>query len=103
MKHLLLGAVLFLSGCSHSIHLVNASGFSPYGWLKSGKLIRAEATKKIYLGFAQDTDYVDQAYEKIQAQCRGGQIKGVTTQFSTSHGFLHWTNKILIQSVCIKS
>lgn len=89
--------------CSHSIHLVQVGEFTPYGRLKSGKLIRAEATQKSIMGFNQETNYVDNAYEKLQDQCKDGAVKGVTTQFSTSHGFFSWTNKILMQGVCVRS
>jgi hypothetical protein len=90
-------------GCSHSIHQVHTSSFAPYGKLKAGKLIRAEAVQKSIMGFNRETDYVDEAYAKLQSKCKAGTIKSITTQFSTSHGFFHWHNKILMQGVCIRS
>ncbi len=92
--------MIVASGCTHSIHIVNAGGYQPYVKPKKGKLIEAESEQFTILGFTGNTDYVDQAYEEIQSQCRKGKITGVTTQFSTSHGFFSWTNKILIRGTC---
>jgi len=35
----------------------------------------------------------------LMTQCNG-RLSAVTTQYSTSHGFLHWTNKIRMQGLC---
>lgn len=97
----LLLAALALGGCSYSIHQVHVSDFGSGGSLKKGKLVSAEATRRIILGFDDDTDYVDDAMQKLMAKCKGGRIQGITTQFSTAHGFFHWTNKIRMEGLCI--
>ena len=95
MKKLLLPVLFVLGGCSHSIHMVNTSGFN------SNDLPSHKKAKNVVLGFAFDTDYVDEARASLLAQCPG-EIKAVSSQFSTSHGFLHWTNKVLMKGVCVQ-
>ena len=93
-------AVVFNS-CTHSIHQVYTSISQPYLSLENERLIRAYSEQTSVLGFNKNTDFVDKAYVKIQRKCQKGTIKGITTQYSTSHGFFHWKNKILIQGFCV--
>ena len=93
--------VLVASACTHSIHLVHVSDFLPYAPGKRGRLVEARSEQFVILGFADDTNYVDRAYDRLQQKCRRGRIKGITTQFSTSHGFFSWTNKILMRGTCL--
>jgi hypothetical protein len=104
MRNVILQAVLplFTMSCTHSVHQVHTSGFTPYKSSKVGKPIQMRTEQFVIMGFTDNTDYVDQAYEGIQSRCVGGKIKGMTTQFSTSHGFFSWTNKILIQGQCLR-
>lgn len=89
------------TGCTHSIHLVHVSDFAPHKPVAAGKLVQAKSEQFTIMGFVSDTKYVDQAYAAIQAKCPNGEIQGVTTQYSTSHGFFSWTNKILIRGLCL--
>ncbi len=91
------------SGCAHSVHQVQVSDFDPFVQIEDGEVVRAQAEQFVIFGFVGQTDYVDQAYSKIQDQCPQGRLTGLTTQFSTSLGFFSWTNKILIQGLCLKS
>ena len=108
MKKLLLSTLaisLFaiLGGCTHSIHMVHTDGFD--GQMPSAskaKYIEARSEQNVVLWFADDTDYVEEAKDKLMKQCDGN-IRAVSTQYSTSHGFLHWTNKILMKGVCVSS
>ena len=99
----LLGSLFLTASCTHSIHDVYTSGFDPYTDFQKGKRIEARSEQFVIMGFAKDTSYVDQAYEQISNQCSGGEVKGLTTQFSTSHGFFSWTNKIFIKGYCFAS
>lgn len=94
-------AVLAITGCTHSIHMVHTDGFGSNMKAKTQntKIVEARAEQKVVLFFAFDTDYVDQAKADLESQCQGN-LQAVSTQFSTSHGFLHWTNKILMKGVC---
>ncbi|GAM63383.1 hypothetical protein JCM19232_1530 [Vibrio ishigakensis] len=53
------------------------------------------------MGFAFDTDYVDQAYAQVLEQCPTG-ASMVNVEYVTDHGFLHWTNKIRVKALCEK-
>ncbi len=55
----------------------------------------------VVLGFVFDNNYLDKAYRRLQSKCKDGYIGGITTQFSTSHGFLSWTNKVLMKGYCL--
>lgn len=99
----LISVVALLSGCTHSLHLAHVSDFSPTfkGYAK-GELVKAQAEQFTILGIVSDTNYVDEAYAKLQRACPNGDIQGITTQYSTSHGFFSWTNYVEMQGLCIK-
>jgi hypothetical protein len=99
---LALTLLLVVSGCTYSIHQVHVSDFEPGTAQKQGKMVEAKTEQFVILYFAFDTDYVKHAYEKLMNSCRGGQIQGITTQYSTSHSFFSWTNKVLMKGLCIK-
>lgn len=102
MKILLIALMsLTFAGCAHSIHQVHTSDFVPMAELESGKVVRGYAEQFVVLGFVYETNYVNQAYADMQRQCPRGQITGITTQISTSMGFFSWTNKALMQGLCI--
>lgn len=100
MLKLLLLLALFV-GCSHSVHLVHVSDFDPYEKYTAGTIVKAETEQFVFMGFRTQTDYVDQAHAKLIAKCPNGDLQGITTRFSTSHGFFQWTNKILMQGLCL--
>lgn len=91
---------LFNTGCAYSVHDVYVSDNQPYAAIEKGDVIRAEAEQFVVMGFVQDTDYVNQAYKKLIAQCPTGNISSVTTQISTALGFFSWTHKALMQGLC---
>lgn len=96
-----LALALLLAGCTHSIHMVHTDGFGYSTPEKSEptNIIEARAEQTVVLFFAFDTDYVDQAKAELESKC-AGDLQAVSTQFSTSHGFMHWTNKILMKGIC---
>lgn len=94
--------LLLLVSCTHSIHQVHLSGHAPYSNKKTGKLIQGYGEQKAILGFVTDTDYVEQARADLMSKCQDGDIKGIYSTFSTSHGFLHWTNKVRMRAVCLR-
>lgn len=97
----LLALTAFSSACSHSIHLVHTGGFDARVKPGVGKVIQARSEQFNIMGFKFDTLYVEEARRELLAQCPNGQIEGITTQYSTSHGFFSWTNKILMKGICI--
>lgn len=106
MKHLLVLSIGFLlTNCAYSVHQVHVSdfkGISGYKKMEQGQIVQGRAEQFVILGFVQDTNYVNVAKNKLIAQCPQGEITGITTQYSTSLGFYSWTNKILMQGLCVK-
>jgi hypothetical protein len=97
------GLALFFAGCTHSLHQVHVSDFSPtYQELSRGRVVQAKAEQFTILGFVMNTDYADQAYAKLKSACPKGAIQGITTHHLTSHGFLSWTNTIEMQGLCVE-
>jgi hypothetical protein len=93
--------LLFTFSCAHSIHMVQTNDFdNSKAQATKAKLITARSEQFVPLWFSFDTNYVNQAYSRLEEKCEGGEIKGITTQYSTSLGFLSWTNKILIKGLC---
>jgi len=103
MKKLCLGFLLLLSvGCAHSIHEVHTSDFLPSSEMAKGRMIKGTSEQFVILGFTGNTDYVNQAYERLMTACPTGAVTGITTQLSTSLGFFSWTNKVLMQGLCVQ-
>ncbi len=95
--------MVLLTGCTYSTHLVHVSDFAPtFQSLEKGSLIESRAEQFVVLGFSSETQYVDQALQALNAQCYNGDIQGITTDFSTAHGFFSWTNFVRMQGLCIK-
>lgn len=105
MRNAIFGIVLFsglgLLGCTHSLHVSDLQDIQPSIHSKSARRIKAESEQFTVLGFVTQTDYVDKAYEDLMRRCPNGEITGITTRFSTSHGFFSWTNRIKMSAWCI--
>ena len=97
---LLFGLTLLLCSCAHSIHQVHVSDFSPYQAASNGQLVSSSAEQFVVLGLVYDTNYVNEAYRQLQAQCPSSEITGITTEYMTSLGFFSWTNKIFMKGRC---
>lgn len=94
--------VVLLSSCAHSVHLNYTSDFSPsFKNYTEGKMVKARAEQLVIMGMVGNTNYVEEAYQKIQAECPNGNLQGVNTQYATALGFLSWTNSIDIKALCI--
>ena len=98
-KLALLLVVGMLSACAHSLHLYQADNLEG----RTGQLIEAQTQQKVILGFTQDTNYANQAYDQLKRQCTNGRVEGINTRYSTSLGFFSWTNKIHMRGYCVKS
>ncbi len=99
---LLLFGLFSAVSCTHSIHQVAVSDYSPFAPYAEGKLVQASSEQTVIMGFTDSTAYVSRAATKLMEQCPEGEIRGITTQYSTSHGFFHWKNKIFMQGLCVK-
>ena len=52
------------------------------------------------LGVTDNTEYVDEAYQRLLDQCQGD-IVGVNTRYSTKLGFLSFKNTVEMQAFCL--
>ena len=96
-------AALTAVGCTHSTHLVHVGDFDPtYAPYARGQWVTAESeTIRESSASLRTPSYVDQAFERLKAQCPGT-VQGLQTEYSTDHGFFSWTNRIRIQGLCLK-
>ena len=92
--------LILLTGCTHSVHLHHVSDSDPITASQQVETLTADSEQQVVLGFAFDTDYVDQARKQLLSQCPG-KLAAVSTRYSTSHGFLHWTNRIHLTGLCV--
>lgn len=94
---------LLLAGCTHSLHISHVSDFSPtMKPYAAGELVKVKKEQFVVMGFVQDTNYVDQAYRDLTSSCPGGSVQGITSQYSTSHGFFSWTHYLEMQGLCVR-
>lgn len=99
---IILTCLLFLFSCTHSVHHFIAGDVIPPQKNEKMTKIVADAEQFVILGFASDTNYADKAVENLRDQCKDGWIHSIGTRFSTSLGFLSWTNKVHIEAICNK-
>ncbi len=103
MKRAFLFATLLLAcaGCTYALHEVHEGDLTRIPTGRDFKRIKSEGEQKVFLGFVQQTDFVNQAYRDLQKQCEGHEVEGIQTRYSTAHGFLSWTNKVVMQGYCV--
>ncbi|MEZ9704315.1 hypothetical protein AB4308_07785 [Vibrio breoganii] len=100
MKKLILLLPFFLAACSSSVHMSQVSN-DPSVHLNNPQTVEVETSQTVVMGFAFDTDYVDDAYAQVMQQCPTG-ASMVNVEYVTDHGFLHWTNIIRMKALCSK-
>lgn len=100
MKKLVVFLPLLLAACSSSVHMSQVSQ-NPSVQVTNPQSMEVETEQTVVMGFAFDTDYVDDAYSQVLQQCPTG-ASMVNVEYVTDHGFLHWTNKIRIKALCEK-
>jgi len=93
------------TGCSYSMHEYQAAGYAapsaPPGPPRQAAWIHASAHQRVILGVTDNTDYVDEAYARLVAQCPGD-IVGLNTRYSTALGFLSYKNTVDVQAFCLQ-
>lgn len=102
-KVILILLMFIVNACTHSVHMVNFTDFKPYSASssKNTKMIEAKTEQFVVLWYADNTNYVNEAYRKLQDQCPHGVVTGIATQYYTSHGFFSWTNHLIMQGQCL--
>jgi hypothetical protein len=104
VKHFTGGLLaLLLVGCTHSLHVAQYSDFGPtYVAFQKGSWVRASTEQFVVLGFAENTNFVDETYQKLKTACPDGVVQGIETQYTTDHGFFSWTNRVKMQGLCVR-
>ncbi len=103
-KKVLCGLLLLLaSGCAYSVHQVYVSDNIPFAALENGEVVKGQGEQFVIFSFTFDSDYVEKARQDLISNCPKGRLTSITTQHSTSLGFFSWTNKVLIQGLCVSN
>ncbi len=102
MKKKSLILLILIFSCTHSVHHFIAGDSIPPQKNEKMTQIKSEGEQFVILGFAYETNYVDKAVEDLRNQCKDGWIHSIGTRFSTSLGFLSWTNKVHLEAICNK-
>ncbi|TWW07875.1 hypothetical protein E3A20_29960 [Planctomyces bekefii] len=92
--------ILALGGCTYSIHQLYVSPMDPkavYG--AGGHWLEVETSDFVILGFATQTNYVEDAFRKLEAKCPG-RISQVTTEHLTAYKFLSYDQKVVLKGYC---
>ena len=64
------------------------------------RVVEARGEQFTVLGMVGQTEYVDDAFRDLQAQCPSGEITGIQTRYSTSLGFFSWTHVVQMRGYC---
>ncbi len=102
LSTLALASALALPGCAHSVHQYAVGDYYAGADKAKGREIVAEAEQFVILSLAFNTDFADEAYDKLLKSCPRGDIIGVNARHSTSMSFLSYTNKLRISATCVE-
>jgi hypothetical protein len=87
------------------MHEYQAAGYAPAtqtaGPTRQAVWIHSRADQRVFLRITDNTRYVDEAYERLVAQCPGD-IVAVNTRYSTQLGFLSYKNTVEMQAFCLR-
>ena len=89
-----------LSGCTHALHVNHTSDYVMDKPIAQYRVVKSRASQESFLGMVGNTDYVDQAFEKLKKTCPDGSVTGIQTRYSTRLSFLSWTHEIQMTGHC---
>jgi hypothetical protein len=90
-----------LSGCTYSVHQVALGNFDDLPPDARLRPIEAEADQEVFVA-SGNTDFADQAMQRLAARCPRGQVVGIQARHSTSLGFMLYTNKLKLSGFCVE-
>ena len=93
---------LLAVGCTHSVHQVSAATAADIPFGAHVRQIEAEDEQHVVLYITDNTDFADEAYDKLIAQCPRGEVVAIEARSSTSHGFLSFDNKFKLTGWCLE-
>ncbi len=95
IKTLPLGGMLLSMGCAS----LNSVSLTPIPSNRS-KMVKAEVSKFIFLGFNFDNDYINPLVENLKQQCPQGVVSGILTKDEIIHYFLAHTHRVVATGFC---
>lgn len=93
---------LLAFGCTHSVHQVSAATDADIPPGAHVRKVEAEAEQHVVLYITDNTDFADEAYRKLIAQCPRGEVVAIEARNSTSHGFLSFDNTFKLSGWCFE-
>jgi hypothetical protein len=90
-----------LAGCTHSVHQVAMGGFDDVPPTARLHPVEVEADQKVFIA-SGNTDFADEAMQRLAATCPTGRIVGISARHSSSLGFLTYTNKLRVTGYCVE-
>jgi hypothetical protein len=90
---------LLLSGCT-SLRTVSLTTIPA----QRNNVVKAEASKLIFLGFNFDNDFVDDMEAQLKRQCQNGVVTGILTKEEVVDYFLFivYSHKVNATGYCVK-
>jgi hypothetical protein len=64
--------------------------------------IEAEADQYVLLGFTDNTDFADEARQRLIDKCPKGRIIGISAKHSTDLGFMAYRNRMRLTGLCVE-
>jgi hypothetical protein len=95
-------AAVGMSACTHSVHINHTSDYRLTQPISDYRRVQAKAEQRVFFGLVTQTDYVNAAYADLEKTCPGGEVTGIQTRYSTSHGVLSWKNEVIMEGYCSK-
>ena len=95
---ILILSLVFLAGCAS----VNSVSLTQVPKDRS-RVVTAQGSRVIFLGFNFDNDYVDRVTEDLKKQCNNGSVTGILTKDETILYFLFFVYKkqVTAQGYCV--
>ena len=91
-----------LVSCTYALHQVHEGDIERIPTGREFRRVKSQAEQFVVLGFVRQTDYVDKAFGDLARSCAEREVEGIQTRYSTAHGFLSWTNKVVMQGYCLE-
>ena len=100
LKTVLFITLATFAGCTHALHVNHTSDYNLEAPLSSYRIVKSQAEQFCFLGFVGNTEYVERAFNDLKRKCPKGKVVGIQTRYSSSHGFLSWTNILRMVGYC---
>lgn len=94
-----MAAILSLNALLTSCASVQSVSLTPIPKQRA-KVVKAEVSKFIFLGFNFNNDFIDEIMEQLKGQCPDGIVSGILTKDEAISYFLAHTRKVSATGFC---